>query len=144
MLIVCGTDAALAHKIGHLDGIFAAAGGRRALQDACTKLLRHEKQNWRPFARQSFNPMRASLLRLAAVLPLQSTPETERLLRLVTVAAANEPPYFDYFSTDIPPAILTLTLRTLHQVRGPNTLATPINPTAVTRRATLEIDAGSP
>jgi hypothetical protein len=50
--------------------------------------------------------MRASLLRVAAVLPLQATPETEGLLRLVAIAAADEPPYFDYLSTDIPPAIL--------------------------------------
>ena len=133
VLIVFGDDTAPALKVAHLDQILAAAGGRRALEDACTELLRHEKQNWRPFARQSFIPMRSTLLQLAAILPLQSTPETDDLLRLVAIAAAYEAPYYDHYSTDIPTSVLPRYWR-------PIVLDDPTNPNLFNRRQ-LEVAA---
>ena len=57
--------------------------GREALAQGCEEHLRHDRQNWRPFARAVFVPLRSVLLRLVEMLPLQGAPTTEGLLRLV-------------------------------------------------------------
>jgi hypothetical protein len=62
---------------------------------ACAEHLRHERQNWRPFARDAFVPYRAPLLRVADVLPLQATANTSDLLSLVSAVTDGEPPNYD-------------------------------------------------
>jgi hypothetical protein len=39
-----------ARKVERLEALFIAHGGRVKLKESCAQHLRHEKQNWRPFA----------------------------------------------------------------------------------------------
>jgi len=78
------------------EALFTAHGGRKELKEACAQHLRHEKQNWRPFVRGAFERLRAPLLRVANILPLQSTTATADLLSLVAAVTSDEPPYADY------------------------------------------------
>jgi hypothetical protein len=71
--------------------LLVSHGGRDKLEQTCAEHLRHEKQNWRPFARQAFVPLRALLLRLADMLPLQATTTTVDLLDLIAAVADDEP-----------------------------------------------------
>jgi hypothetical protein len=112
-LIVCGTSDDPAEKIGKLEALFVSHGGREVLQQSCAEHLRHEKQNWRPFARQAFAPFRAPLLRHAEILPLQSTAETRNLLSLIAAVSGEEPPYSDYCLVDVPPDTLPRDWRAL-------------------------------
>lgn len=83
-------------KVSRVETLFAAQGGREALAQSCEEHLRHERQNWRPFARAVFIPLRSSLLRLVDILPLQGTPVTDSLLRLVRSLTNGESTQSDY------------------------------------------------
>jgi TnpA family transposase len=96
VLQVLGTDEEPIKKVACLDAIILTHGGREALELACAEHLRHERRNWRPFARQAFAPLRAPLMQLAYTLPLTATPEAMDLLRLVASATFDSPPYSDY------------------------------------------------
>lgn len=67
-LIVHGTESDPLQKVSRVETLFAAQGGRDALAQSCEEHLRHERQNWRPFARAVFVPLRHSLLRLVELL----------------------------------------------------------------------------
>jgi len=95
-LIVHGSESDPLQKVSRVDALFVAQGGREALAQSCEEHLRHERQNWRPFARAVFVPLRSSLLRLVEILPLQGTPVTESLLRLVRSRTNEESPQSDY------------------------------------------------
>lgn len=95
-LIVHGSESDPLQKVSRVDALFAALGGREALAQNCEEHLRHERQNWRPFAWAVFVPLRSSLLRLVEILPLQGTPVTESLLRLVRSLTNEESPQRDY------------------------------------------------
>jgi hypothetical protein len=86
-----------ARKVERLEALFIACGGREKLKDCCTQHLRHEKQNWRPFALPVFERLRSTLLRLAAILPLQATATTRDLLGFAMAVCDEEPPYSDYY-----------------------------------------------
>jgi hypothetical protein len=86
-----------ARKVARLDALFTAHGGREKLKESCVQHLRHEKQNWRPFALPTFERLRSTLLRVAAILPLQATSRTEDLLGFVMAVCEEEPPYSDYY-----------------------------------------------
>src|SRR5271165_2315179 len=72
-------------------------GGREKLKESCAQHLRHEKQNWRPFALSVFERLRSTLLQVAAILPMQATATTRDLLGFVMAACDKEPPYSDYY-----------------------------------------------
>lgn len=96
-----------AQKVIRLEALFAACGGRDKLAQSCAEHLRHEKQNWRPFARAVFVPLRTPLLRVADILPLQATASTSDLLSLVAAISGEEPPYSDYYRiNDFGPEVL--------------------------------------
>src|SRR5216684_8969218 len=54
-----------ARKVARLETLFTAHGGRDKLKESCVQHLRHEKQNWRPFALPAFERLRSTLLRVA-------------------------------------------------------------------------------
>lgn len=87
-LKVLGTEQAPAQKVSAVEALFASNGGVEALVQGCEEHLRHERQNWRPFARDVFAPLRSVLLRLVEVLPLQGTSTTVGLLSLVRSLSA--------------------------------------------------------
>lgn len=95
-LIVHGVEFDPLLKVSRVETLFAAQGGREALAQSCEEHLRHERQNWRPFARAVFIPLRSSLLRLVDILPLQGTPVTDSLLRLVRSLTNGESTQSDY------------------------------------------------
>lgn len=95
-LIVHGVEFDPLQKVSRVETFFAAQGGREALAQSCEEHLRHERQNWRPFARAVFIPLRSSLLRLVDILPLQGTPVTDSLLRLVRSLTNGESTQSDY------------------------------------------------
>lgn len=99
-LIVHGSEIGPVQKILQVETLFAATGGREALAKSCEEHLRHERQNWRPFARAAFVPLRRALLRLVEILPLQGTPVTASLLRLVRSLTNEESPQSDYRDID--------------------------------------------
>jgi hypothetical protein len=86
-----------ARKVERLETLFTAHGGREKLKEFCAQHLRHEKQNWRPFARNAFERLRSTLLRVADILPLQATAMTRDLLGFVSAVSNEEPPYSDYY-----------------------------------------------
>jgi hypothetical protein len=96
-LIVHGSDDKPAEKVQRLEALFAACGGRDQLTQTCAEHLRHEKQNWRPFARVALEPFRSALLRVASILPLQATATTRDLLSFIGAVSDEEPPYSDYY-----------------------------------------------
>jgi hypothetical protein len=79
-LIVHDSDDPPARKVERLETLYTAHGGREKLKESCAQHLRHEKQNWRPFARNAFERLRSALLRVAGILPLQATAMTRDLL----------------------------------------------------------------
>ncbi len=85
-----------ARIVERLEVLFAAHGGREALQTACTEHLRYENQNWRPFARQAFAPLRSTLLRLVDQLPFEGIPPASSLLEAVGLVAADMDCHRDY------------------------------------------------
>jgi TnpA family transposase len=99
-LVVHGSGIDPLQKVSRVETLFAAQGGREALAQSCEEHLRHERQNWRPFARAVFVPLRSSLLRLVEILPLQGTPVTESLLRLVRALTSEGSPHSDYRIVD--------------------------------------------
>jgi hypothetical protein len=99
-LIVHGSEGNPAEKAQRLEVLFAARGGRDQLTQDCAEHLRHEKQNWRPFARAALEPLRSALLRVTSMLPLQATATTRDLLSFVGAVSDEEPPYSDYYRID--------------------------------------------
>jgi len=69
--------------VTNVETLLVAHGGRESLAQGCEEHLRHERQNWRPFARAVFVPVRSVLLRLVETLPLQGTTAAQGLLHLV-------------------------------------------------------------
>ena len=98
-LIVHGLEDDPVKKVARVESVFAAQGGREALTQSCEEHLQHEKQNWRPFARAVFVPLRSVLIRLAEILPLQGTAAADGLLRLVE-SLSSEPSNNDDLSID--------------------------------------------
>jgi TnpA family transposase len=86
-----------ARKVARLEALYAAHGGREQLKESCAQHLRHEKQNWRPFALPAFERLRSTLLRVASILPLQATATTRDLIAFVSAVSNEEPPYSDYY-----------------------------------------------
>ena len=84
-LLVHGLETDPVQKVARVETVFAAQGGHEALVQSCEEHLRHEKQNWRPFARAVFVPLRGALIRLVEILPLQGTTVAGGLLRLVSM-----------------------------------------------------------
>ena len=82
-LKVLGTESDPAQILSSVEKLFTEHGGRRALEQSCEEHLRHERQNWRPFARAVFVPLRSVLMRLVEILPLQGDETAEGLLRLI-------------------------------------------------------------
>lgn len=99
-LIVHGSEGNPAGKLQRLEALFVARGGRDQLEQECAEHLRHEKQNWRPFAQAALAPLRSALLRVASILPLQATATTRDLLSLVDAVSDEVPPYSDYYRID--------------------------------------------
>jgi hypothetical protein len=113
-LIVHGTADDPALKIARLETLYSKQGGRDKLEQTCAEHLRHEQRNWRPFARAAFVPLRAPLLRVADILPLQATASTSDLLCLISVVTGDEPPYCDYTRiNDFGPEVLPREWRSL-------------------------------
>ena len=111
-------------KCAQLESLFAANGGRERLDQTCTEHLRHERNNWRPFARRAFVPVRAPLLRLARTLPLQATAETSHLLDLIAAVAHVESPRYDYcLINNVRPDVLPREWRVLVHDDANNPLA---------------------
>ena len=98
-LIVHGVKADPVQKVARVESLFAAQGGREALAQSCEEHLQHERQNWRPFARAVFVPLRSALIRLAEILPLQGTAAAGGLLRLIE-PLTGEPSHTDHLSID--------------------------------------------
>src|SRR6266403_5126793 len=59
-LIVHDSDDPPARKVERLETLYTAHGGREKLKESCAQHLRHEKQNWRPFARNAFERLRST------------------------------------------------------------------------------------
>jgi TnpA family transposase len=95
-LVVHGADEGPVGKVARLEALFIAHGGREQLTQRCEEHLRHERQNWRPFARAAFVGLRSPLLRVADILPLQATSTSSNLLCLIGAVTGDEPPYYDY------------------------------------------------
>ena len=98
-LIVHGSDADPAQKVSSVEAVLVTQGGHEALVKSCEEHLHHEKQNWRPFARAMFVPLRGALVHLVDVLPLQGTAASDGLLRLVN-SLKSETSHSDYLSID--------------------------------------------
>ncbi len=96
-LIVHGLEVDPSQKLLQASSVFAAQGGYELLVQSCEEHLRHEKQNWRPFARSVFVPLRSALLRLVEILPLQGTSATNGLLRLLW-SLTNDTSHSDYMT----------------------------------------------
>ena len=99
-LNVLGTEADPVQILLKVETLFASHGGRAALAQGCDEHLRHERQNWRPFARAVFVPMRVVLLRVVEILPLQGTPTTDGLLRLVGSLSSQSSSQSDFVTID--------------------------------------------
>ena len=98
-LIVYGLEVGPVQKVARVESVFAAQGGCAGLMQGCEEHLRHERHNWRPFARAVFAPLRSALLRLVGTLPLQGTAATDGLLRFVD-SLTSEPSHSDYLRID--------------------------------------------
>jgi hypothetical protein len=79
-LIVHGRELAAQEKVAQIEAVLSTHGGRESLARDCDAHLRHERQNWRPFARAIFVPFRSTLLHLAHMLPMQKAPGSPDLL----------------------------------------------------------------
>jgi len=99
-LIVYGAELDAEQKVSQVETMFDAQGGREALAQSCEEHLRHERQNWRPFARAVFVPLRSALLRLVGILPLQGTATAAGLLSLVRSLTNEASPHGDYQTID--------------------------------------------
>jgi TnpA family transposase len=98
-LVVHGSDIPAAQKVMQIEGLFSMQGGREALTQSCAEHLRHEKQNWRPFAQAVFAPLRSALLRLAGMLPLQGETKTGIDLLALVRAVTSDTSAHDEFLT---------------------------------------------
>ena len=95
-LIVHGAELDAEQKVSQVETVFDAQGGRETLAQSCEEHLRLERQNWRPFARAVFVPLRSALLRLVGILPLQGTATAAGLLSLVRSLTNKTSPHGDY------------------------------------------------
>jgi TnpA family transposase len=95
-LLVHSSDADPREKLARLEALFDARSGRAALEHQCAQHLRLARQTWRVFARGAFESLRSPLLRIAELLPLQATPASLDLLRMVCAVTDDGPPYYDY------------------------------------------------
>jgi TnpA family transposase len=96
-------DALIAHdraldapeKVAQMEAVFVSHGGHESLVKDCDAHLRHERQNWRPFARAVFVPFRVTLLRLARLLPMHTARACGDVLLLVSAITdgINTPAY---------------------------------------------------
>ncbi len=112
-LIVHGQELAAQQKVARLEALLAAHGGHAALARDCEAHLRHERQNWRPFARAVFAPLRTTFLRLAGILPVHGSSTSRDLLHLFK-AVADGASRDDYLSIDgVGPSTLPREWRTL-------------------------------
>lgn len=105
-LAIRGQSTDAAQTCRELDALFLARGGREALHGACTEHLRYEHQNWRPFARQPFAPLRSTLLRLLEELPLEGIAAVESLLDAVAIVAGEIDAHYDYVIMNVPSSFL--------------------------------------
>lgn len=96
-LVVHGSDVDPMEKVSLAQALFTAQGGHHALVQSCDEHLQHEKQNWRPFARAMFVPLRSALVQLVEILPLQSTADSDGLL-CVAKALKSDASQSDYLS----------------------------------------------
>ena len=96
-LVVHGADVDPREKVSLAQALFTAQGGHHALVQSCDEHLQHEKQNWRPFARAMFVPLRSALVQLVEILPLQSTTDSDGLLCLAK-ALKSDGSQSDYLS----------------------------------------------
>ncbi|MEI8159196.1 MAG: Tn3 family transposase [Burkholderiales bacterium] len=96
-LVVHGSDVDPMEKVSLAQALFKAQGGHHALVQSCDEHLQHEKQNWRPFARAMFVPLRSALVQLVEILPLQSTADSDGLLCLAK-ALKSDASQSDYLS----------------------------------------------
>jgi TnpA family transposase len=99
-LKVLGSESDAAKIVSNVNTLFAAYGGRETLVQGCEEHLRHERQNWRPFARSVFVPMRGVLLRLVEILPLQGDATAAGLLRLVRSLSSHASSQADFVSVE--------------------------------------------
>jgi hypothetical protein len=99
-LVVHGAKLGAVEKVSQVETVFAAQGGREALAQSCEEHLRYERQNWRPFARAVFVPLRSALLRLVGILPMQGTATAAGLLSLVRSLTNEASPRCDYQTID--------------------------------------------
>ena len=97
-LIVHGLVTDPVQKVSRVESLYAAQGGREALVQSCQEHLKHERQNWRPFARAVFVPLRSALLRLVETLPLQGAPTSQGLLLLVQSISTQDSSHTDYLT----------------------------------------------
>ena len=106
-LKVLGTEADPVQKVSGVETLFASHGGPEALAQGCEEHLRHERQNWRPFARAVFVPLRSVLRRLVEMLPLQGAPTIDGLLRLIRTLSNQSSSHADFLTVDeVPPNTL--------------------------------------
>ncbi len=96
-LVVHGSDVDPMEKVSLAQALFTAQGGHHALVQSCDEHLQHEKQNWRPFARAMFAPLRSALVQLVEILPLQSTADSDGLICLAK-ALKSDASQSDYLS----------------------------------------------
>jgi TnpA family transposase len=96
-LVVHGSDVDPIEKVSLAEALFTAQGGHHALMQSCDEHLQHERQNWRPFARAMFVPLRSALVQLIEILPLQSTADSDGLLCLAR-ALKSDASQSDYLS----------------------------------------------
>ena len=99
-LKVLGTEADPVQILSSVEMLFTAHGGRDVLSQGCEDHLRHERQNWRPFARAVFVPLRSALLRLTEILPLQGDATAAGLLRLVQSLSSQSSSNTDFITMD--------------------------------------------
>jgi hypothetical protein len=94
-LVVHGAKLDAGEKVSQVKTVFAALGGHEALAQSCEEHLRHERHNWRTFARAVVDLLRSALLRLVGILPLQGMATTAGLLSLVRSLATELSPRSD-------------------------------------------------
>lgn len=99
-LKLLGSKADPVQIVSKMETLFASHGGREALVQGCEEHLRHERQNWRPFARAVFVPLRSVLLRLVEILPLEGDATAAGLLRLVRSLSNHASSQSDFVTVD--------------------------------------------
>ena len=94
------TETGPVKMVANVEALLVTHGGRESLAQGCEEHLRHERQNWRPFARAVFVPVRSALLRLVEILPLQGDATAAGLLRLAQSLSSQSSSDTDYLTID--------------------------------------------